>query len=415
MKIVKYELTPNNRSAHLNTGVSHGTSWVQFGNDLLLYTNDNENLREDVAGSAERSAIQLSEQPANVSRESLHIVVQRGRLFQQQHPKIPVIIDHGRFLLVEIDPQQAQQLKAKMEALYTLRPFEDNEVVFDVPESVATRAPVSQIQQLVDKVSRSSFKADLVHLVSYPTRLSTSQHYADVAKWVAAQLKKMSYGTHSQSITVNTGKSQNIIADKLGSGVGIRGLILVTAHLDSINHEDGALAIAPGADDNGSGSAGLLQIARALQSHANVHDLRFVFFGGEEQGLFGSKQYVASLSAKEQKRIRAVVNMDMIASLNGDVPTVLLEGAPLSQSMINGLSAAAQTYTKLTVQVSLQPFASDHVSFIEKGIPSVLTIEGADEKNESEHSSRDTIDRINYDLALEILRMNVAFVATISS
>ena len=89
-----------------------------------------------------------------------------------------------------------------------------------------------------------------------------------------------------------------------------------------------------------------------------------------------------------------------------------MEGATLSQSVINGLKEAAATYTELTVETSLNPFASDHVPFINKGIPAVLTIEGADNANSRIHSANDTIDHVKSDLAVEILRMNVAFVAS---
>jgi hypothetical protein len=58
---------------------------------------------------------------------------------------------------------------------------------------------------------------------------------------------------------------------------------------------------------------------------------------------------------------------------------------------------------------SLNPFNSDHVPFIQKSVPAVLTIEGTDDA--AIHSGRDTLDRLNFDLALEILRMNTAFVA----
>jgi Zn-dependent M28 family amino/carboxypeptidase len=187
--------------------------------------------------------------------------------------------------------------------------------------------------------------------------------------------------------------------------------VLVTAHLDSINLKGGPAASAPGADDNRSGSAGL-EMARVFRDHRSKHDLRFILFGGEEEGLFGSKHYVAKLSASERARIRAVVNMDMIASLNTSTRSVLLEGATLSQRVIDGLREAAATYTHLTVATSLNPFASDHVPFINKGIPAVLTIEGADNTNNRIHSGNDTIDHVKSDLALEILRMNVAFVAS---
>ena len=188
-------------------------------------------------------------------------------------------------------------------------------------------------------------------------------------------------------------------------------MLVVTAHLDSINLAGGPAAPAPGADDNGSGSAGVLEMARALAQHPNRHDLRFILFGGEEQGLFGSQHYVNRLTAAEKGKILSVVNMDMIGVLNTTTQSVMLEGAPLSQSQINGLGDAAAAYTDLTVETSLNPFASDHVPFINANIPAVLTIEGADSANHNIHSDKDTIDHINYDFALKILKMNVGFVA----
>jgi Zn-dependent M28 family amino/carboxypeptidase len=78
---------------------------------------------------------------------------------------------------------------------------------------------------------------------------------------------------------------------------------------------------------------------------------------------------------------------------------------------VQELSEAAATYTQLAVETSLHPFASDHVSFINAGMPAALTIEGADNTNNTVHSGTDWLDRIDYDLLLEILRMNVGFVA----
>jgi hypothetical protein len=104
--------------------------------------------------------------------------------------------------------------------------------------------------------------------------------------------------------------------------------------------------------------------------------------------------------------------MDMIAVLNTNRPTVLLEGGdPVSKNMIAGLSSAAHTYTKLTVNTSLCPHDSDHVPFIDAAVRSVLTIEGNDDANHNIHSANDTLNHINHDLALEILRMNTAYVA----
>jgi Zn-dependent M28 family amino/carboxypeptidase len=243
------------------------------------------------------------------------------------------------------------------------------------------------------------------------TTWTSSVHYANAASWARDQLEALHYTTRLESIMVNGSPSQNVIADKRGNAADTREVVLITAHLDSINIQGGSMAPAPGTDDNGSGSAGLLEIARVFATHRSEQDLCFILFGGEEEGLFGSKRYVASLPEEERQRIRAVVNMDMIGTMNTAIRSVMLEGAPVSQGVINGLAAAAATYTNLTVEISLNPFASDHVPFIEAGIPAVLTIEGADNANGNIHSIKDTVEHINYDLVLEILRMNVAFLA----
>jgi Zn-dependent M28 family amino/carboxypeptidase len=370
-----------------------------------------ERFQEEFAAEAGRGT-RLMERREDVAREQLHVVVQHGRLFQQHHPDVHVIHDRGRFLLVKLDPERAGTLARTNETCYGVMPLKESGVVFDVREPVASRAPVAFVQNLVDKVTRATFETSLTKLVSFSTRHSTSTDFAGAATWARNQLKEMGYKMRSQTVKVNGSNSRNVIADRSGTGADARQVVMVTAHLDSINAQGGAAAPAPGADDNGSGSAGLLEIARAFQDHRGVHDLRLILFGGEEQGLFGSKRYIASLPSSERTRIRAVVNMDMIGSLNSSSRSVLLEGAPLSQRVIDGLSQAAADYTELIVETSLNPFNSDHVPFINAGVPAVLTIEGADNTNNNVHSSADTIETIDYELALDILRTNVAFVAS---
>jgi Peptidase family M28 len=411
MKLAKYEVPPNVRGGRFDLTLPPSASWVRFGNDVLLYGEEAQ--WKGLADRARKGHLQRREHVSTVKKERMHIVVQNGRLFQQEHPEVPVILDRGRFLLVELDPARARRLGRKSPTCYGVLPLGKNKIVFDVQERAAARAaPIAWIQNLVDKISRASFQADLTRLVSFPTRFSTSAHYASAAAEARNQLTGLGYSTKFQNITVNGGASRNVIADKRGGAAGARKVVLVTAHLDSINLQGGPSASAPGADDNGSGSAGLLEIARVFRDHPSKHDLRFILFGGEEEGLFGSKHYVAKLSVSERARIQAVVNMDMIGSLNTSTRSVLLEGATLSQRVINGLKEAAATYTHLSVETSLNPFASDHVPFINTGIPAVLTIEGADNANSRIHSANDTIDHVKSDLAVEILRMNVAFVAS---
>lgn len=99
-------------------------------------------------GRAGQRTLQLQEHPASVKRENLYLVVQKGRLFQQEHPEVPVILDRRRFLLVELDPKRAHRLKVGDVPCYTLCPFEDNQVIFDMRVPTATRVPIACIQNL---------------------------------------------------------------------------------------------------------------------------------------------------------------------------------------------------------------------------------------------------------------------------
>jgi Zn-dependent M28 family amino/carboxypeptidase len=240
------------------------------------------------------------------------------------------------------------------------------------------------------------------------TRHSAGAGFLDALEWARSRLTDLGYQTHVHTVRLDAGTTRNLIADRVGEG-DEREIVYVTAHLDSVNTR-GPAAAAPGADDNASGSAGVIAIGQALAHRAAGHDLRLILFGGEEQGLFGSRQYVRGLDATERTRISAVINMDMIACRNTASPTVLLEGSPTSQTVIDALADAARA-TSLAVQTSLDPFNSDHVPFLDQGIPAVLTIEGADGANDRVHTERDTLESLDIDLAFEILRMNTVFVA----
>lgn len=343
--------------------------------------------------------------------EELHLVIQLGRLFQQEHPEVRVIADRGRFLVVALDPQTARRLPERDEVCYGVFPLPVDTVIF---RSVApsARAPEAWVQQLVDAVSATTYEATIRRLAELPTRHSLSAHFATAANSARHELEQLGYSARLENISIKSGTSHNVVGDRQGGGNAPRDLVIVGAHLDSINLRGGTQARAPGADDNGSGAAGLLEIARVLAGHEAEHDLRLILFGGEEQGLFGSTQHVTRLSPEDRERATTVVNMDMIATLNTAAPTVLLEGAALSQQLIDRLAEAAATYTSLAVQTSLHPFNSDHVPFIDAAIPAVLTIEGADSANDSIHTGDDTMDRVDIDLALEIVRMNVASAAS---
>ncbi|GAB3929671.1 hypothetical protein GCM10029976_029700 [Kribbella albertanoniae] len=332
----------------------------------------------------------------------LLLVTQVGRSFQDEFPDVKPVLDRGRHLVISAadKPRKRSNHCWRVEALHA-------GTVVALPEQVATRVDPT-IAGLLAELDPASYQTDVTWFASLPTRHSHSTSFVTAVEYAEQRMVALGYQTRRQPITVGTKPSQNLIGERAGSGDGV---VLVTAHLDSINLAGGASAPAPGADDNASGSAGVLELGRVLATKNWQHDLRLILFGGEEEGLYGSKQYVAALPPAERARIRAVLNLDMIASKNSTTPTVLLEGAPLSSGLVDDLATAAATYTGLAVETSLNPFASDHVPFITAGIPAVLAIEGSDSANSHIHSATDTLNFLNWPLAAEILRMNTAALA----
>jgi hypothetical protein len=410
MRIGTCEIRADRRSAIGDLTASPDTVWARFGNEVLVAASDTQWARATRARDAGAPEPHVTATDVDIDR--LHLVVQHGRLFQQHQPEVKVLLDKGRFLVVDLEPGVAREVAVGHETCFGIQPLPRNAVVCETRQSRGWRAePRDWIQNLVTAVEQSPYQGDLETLASRHTRLSTSDDFAELAQWAEELFTSFGFATRREFVSVNGSASRNVVADKSGRHPGPRDLIVVTAHLDSINLAGGEAASAPGADDNASGSAAVLTMARLLANHEAMHDMRFILFGGEEQGLFGSRQHVQALSATEQDRIRAVVNMDMIGSFNTATPEVLIEGHLISQQLIDALTLSAMTYTGLQIQTSLNPFASDHVPFIRAGIPAVLTIESADEANQNIHSARDTLSTINYDLALEIVRMNLAFVA----
>lgn len=390
----RWAVVPATRYAPSGPAAPGAPHWTRLGDRVVVWSS-----ASDAAARVER----LGVPPARAA--GLALVTQVGRSFQDDHPDARLVVDHGRHLVIDT-ATLPRDLEA-VTACWRVEPLPVDSVIVDRPVTVAARSDPTTLELLAE-LSPQAFESDLLWLVERGTRHSLSQGFADAAAWTAARLTSLGYTTSRQAISVGAGNSENVVAERPGTAAGPRDLVLIIAHLDSINLAGGPNAPAPGADDNGSGSAGLLELGRILSSRRWRQDVRLILFGGEEQGLHGSRQYVAALPPIERARIRAVLNMDMVATRNTAQPAVLLEGAPVSSSLIDDLATAAATYTGLRVETSLRPFASDHVPFIDAGIPAVLTIEGADSANSHIHTDQDVMAHIDLALMQEMLRMNLA-------
>ncbi len=191
-------------------------------------------------------------------------------------------------------------------------------------------------------------------------------------------------------------------------------IVLLTAHLD----DSPSSGLAPGVDDNASGSVGVLFAADILSEYRFERTLRFVFFTGEEQGMLGSKYYAADAQTQSEN-IVAVCNLDMIAWDNADGPVLRLHIRPTSADDLG----IANVFTGIvsTYNLNLEPVIdadgesrSDHASFWAQGYPAILAIE--DDKqdlNRFYHSPRDRLPFLNLAYFNDFIKAAVGTVATL--
>ena len=171
--------------------------------------------------------------------------------------------------------------------------------------------------------------------------------------------------THASTTPVAT---RSIIGELTGSQPDK--VIMLGAHLDSVI--DG-----PGINDNGSGVAGLLEIARALSGSHPRATVRLAFWSGEELGLHGSFRYVTGLSQRDRAAIVAYLNADMVGSPNGFAGVYDEPGAPAGSDSIRDLFSAAVARTGATPAPIDVGRGSDHFAFAQAGIPTGGVFSGA--------------------------------------
>lgn len=143
-------------------------------------------------------------------------------------------------------------------------------------------------------------------------RLVGSEEGAAARRWISARLTQMGLSPQDQPFEARQGvQGTNVIAQIPGSG-GASGRIVLTAHYDHLGVRGDQ--IFNGADDNASGTAGVLAIASVLAQAPLAHDVTVILFDGEEGGLRGARAYVASLESEGRlEEVALNVNLDMVS------------------------------------------------------------------------------------------------------
>lgn len=195
-------------------------------------------------------------------------------------------------------------------------------VVGAAPDSSALREAVTR-DALVEHLQVLQDAAD----ANGGNRASGTPGYEASAAYVETRLREAGYEPVRQAFSHegrgdSVVESFNILADTGGDPART---VVIGAHLDSVRQ-------GPGINDNGSGVAAVLEVAIRLAESGTVpaNMIRFAFWGGEEDGLYGSTHYVDGLSDAQAREQLANLNFDMVGSPNGAVMVYDGDAGPLA-------------------------------------------------------------------------------------
>jgi hypothetical protein len=190
--------------------------------------------------------------------------------------------------------------------------------------------------------------------------------------------------------------------------------VIIGAHLDHLGYNEDKNAldintlIRNGADDNASGTAALLELAKSLAKKSPKHNnYLFIHFSGEELGLFGSKYWLENPTFKGD--FNYMINMDMVGRY--DTARKLSVGGYGTSSKWSEILANTPT-TLITHYDSAGSGPSDHASFYRKGMPVLFMFTGS---HSDYHKATDDWDKINYTGQLNIVRYVQAIIKNTDS
>ncbi|MCL2510812.1 MAG: M20/M25/M40 family metallo-hydrolase [Bacteroidales bacterium] len=271
------------------------------------------------------------------------------------------------------------------------------------------------IQYLTEMVDTENFMSYVQHLEDYKTRVYYTPQAFQAQDWLKGEFETMGLSVEIQPLTYPSSSSGNVIAIQKGK-VYEDEYIVCGAHYDSYTYN---IDNAPGADDNATGTATVLEMARILSQYETERSIVYCAFAAEEVGLYGSKAYAAR--CKQQ-------GMNILGYFNIDMTGYLKPGSPIHISLIypstaNELAEYNNNITDIYFPdipiISYSGLAggdSDHTSFNNAGFQGIWTFEDWADHSPYIHTTSDKIGpSVNRpDQCRVFTQVNLAAIATLA-
>jgi hypothetical protein len=243
------------------------------------------------------------------------------------------------------------------------------------------------------------------------TRYYTTTDKVLVRNYLSGILETYGYTVELDYFTYNGHDCWNIVATRLGTMTPDEYVIL-GGHYDSTSPLGPTLA--PGAEDNGSGTSLVMEVARIAADREFEKSVQFVLFDSEEQGLNGSYHFVEEAVA-EGRNIIAAITADMVTWYSSNY-AVIIEGQSPWEWLMSIMEENVTAFTPLGHRKDYFSWGSDHVPFQQAGIPAFLAIDWDWNNYPYYHTISDTWSNISAtaEIGYEITKACAATLAVVA-
>lgn len=311
-----------------------------------------------------------------------------------------VVFRDGDFVVYRIHPDMSRQNMADE----YLMPVERHNLQFVYTEPYTAKSAddyPDDLLGLISLISQDTVQSYTETLQAFDGRLTgTASNYAS-RDWIYSKFVDFGYDSiYIDSFLYGTTECQNVVAYKTGTKMP-NNYIVVCGHRDAVSGS-------PGADDNGSGTAGTLEIARVLADIDTDLSFAFILFDAEEQGLNGSWHYADAAAARGDS-IEFVMNMDMIGDIDNSTLAKLYYGSEPGRAAL--WQELSDSLVGINGVFSGSISASDHHPFIQNGYEAILLIEY--EFSDVYHTYQDSTTHMSFDYHTRMIKGSLATVYTI--
>jgi len=348
-----------------------------------------------VQAELEKAGIKLDLIAADVAKEELAIDL---RLDLKNRDQFPLIYEEDAFRLYRVDRSLWRTGDG------TVMPVDnENLKIAYRPSPTVDKSghDMMDLQTLIAQVSQDSLYAYTAALQSQGDRYAGSASSRLSRNWLAAKFASFGYDSVVYDSFYTSVQCENVLAYKIGTVMPDH-YIIVGAHRDAVSGS-------PGADDNGSGTAAVLEMARILKNIDT--DLTFVFalFDSEEQGLLGSNHYADQALANGDS-IVYMFNMDMIAEIANVSQAKLYHGSVLTYTQL--CLQLADSLVGIAATLSGSSGGSDHYPFIQNGYEATFLHEYV--FSSVYHSSQDSTTYMDFPYFTRMAKAGLATVYVVS-